>query len=88
MCVALPGRVVEVAGAEARLGRVDVLGTLRTVDLSLLDEVEPGDWVLVHLGVGIGKLSEAEAAETVRLFEELGSVLEDAGGGWREEAEP
>jgi hydrogenase expression/formation protein HypC len=88
MCLAMPGRVLEVVDPEARLGRVDVLGTERMVNLSLMGEVAPGDWVLVHMGFAMERMSEAEAVETVRLFEELGSALEEAAAGGPEEAGP
>lgn len=78
MCLAVPGRVLEIVDPEARLGTVDVLGTPRMVNLSLMGEVAPGDWVLVHMGFAMERINEAEAAETVRLFAELGSVLEEA----------
>jgi hydrogenase expression/formation protein HypC len=77
MCLAVPGRVLEVVDREACLARVDVLGTVRRVNLSLLGEVTSGDWVLVYMGFAIERMSEAAAEETVRLFDELGSALED-----------
>jgi len=77
MCVALPGRVLEVDG-DGRTARVDVLGHERTVNLSLLEGVGAGEWVLVHTGFAVERLSAAEAAETVGLFEELAGVLEGA----------
>jgi hydrogenase expression/formation protein HypC len=88
MCLALPGKVLHIVDPEARLGLVDVLGTPRMVNLTLVGEVAPGDWVLVHMGFAMERMSEAEAAETVRLFEELGSVLEAAAAGSPEEAGP
>jgi hydrogenase expression/formation protein HypC len=77
MCIALPGRILEVDG-ETHQARVDVMGQVRTVDVRLLDRVAAGEWVLVHTGFAVERLSEAEAAETVRLFEELAPVLEEA----------
>jgi len=77
MCLAMPGRVLSV-DREGTSGRVDVLGAERAVDLSLLDGVVPGEWVLVQMGFAVARMSEADAAETVRLFEELGAVLADA----------
>jgi hydrogenase expression/formation protein HypC len=80
MCLAMPGRVVSVDRAAA-CARVDVLGVARTVNLSLVDPVAPGDWVLVQMGFAVARMSEAEAAESVRLFEALGAVLTDASVG-------
>jgi hydrogenase expression/formation protein HypC len=70
MCIALPGRVLEVVDAAARTVRVDVRGTVRTVGLGLLD-VRPGDWVLISLGLAVERISDADAAETQRLLDEL-----------------
>ena len=84
MCLAMPGRVVEIIDAAARTGRVDVLGRPRVVSLSLVGEVAPGDWVLVHMGVAVQRMEEAEAMETVRLFEELESVLAEMTAGGEE----
>jgi hydrogenase expression/formation protein HypC len=75
MCLAIPGQVVEIIDAAARTGRVDVLGRPRVVNLGLVEDIAPGDWVLVHMGVAVQRMDEAEARETVRLFEELESVL-------------
>jgi hydrogenase expression/formation protein HypC len=89
MCLAVPGQVVEILDAEARTGRVDVLGTSRVVNLSLLEQAAPGDWVLVSMGFALEKLDDAEARETVQFFEELGSALERAAlAAAGEEVEP
>jgi hydrogenase expression/formation protein HypC len=88
MCLAMPGKVLDIVDPEARLARVDVFGTNRMVNLSLIDEVAPGDWVLVHMGFAMERIGEAEAAETVRLFDELGPVLEDAAAASSEEPWP
>lgn len=80
MCVALPGRVLEIVGAGACTARVDVLGTPRTVNLGLLD-VRPGDWVLVGMGLVLERITEAEAADTLRLLEELEGAASEAAEG-------
>lgn len=88
MCLAVPGKVLDIVDAEARLARVDVLGTPRMVNLSLIGEVAPDDWVLVHMGFAVKQMTETEAAETVRLFEELEPLLEDAAAASPEEPRP
>ena len=70
MCIALPGKIVEIVDDAARTARVDVRGVPRTVNLGLLD-ARPGDWVLVSLGLAVERISEADAAETLRLLDEL-----------------
>ena len=76
MCLALPGKVTEIVDAEKRIGRVEVFGTPRLVNLAMLDEVTPGDWVLIQMGFAAEKIDEAQALETMRLLEELGEAFE------------
>ncbi len=76
MCLAVPGRILEVEGTK---GRVDFNGIGREADLTLVPDVEPGDYVLVHAGFAIQKLDEAEAQETLKLFGELAEALEKDG---------
>lgn len=54
------------------------MGTKRKISLQLLnDDIEIGDYVLVHVGFAIEKLSEEEALETLKLFEEIAISLEE-----------
>ena len=59
-----------------RLARVDVSGVRRTVNVGLLDEVEPGDWVLIHVGFALSRVDEEEAQATLRLLEAMGQEYE------------
>src|SRR5579862_844017 len=61
MCLAIPGRVLEIASDNPRSALVDVVGMRRRVDLGLLedDRPVPGDWVLIHVGFAMSKISEA-----------------------------
>jgi hydrogenase expression/formation protein HypC len=74
----MPGRVTEIVDAAKRIGRVDILGTPRLVNLGMLDEVTPGDWVLVQVGHAVEKIDAAAAQETLRLLEELRGAFEQA----------
>jgi hydrogenase expression/formation protein HypC len=81
MCLAVPGRIMEVVDASNRLARVDVAGVRRTINIGLLDGsdgsgVGPGDWVLVHVGFAISQVDEEEAMATRRLLEEMGAEYE------------
>jgi len=69
MCLAIPARVVS-AGPRPR-GRVEYLGTKMGADLSLLDDVRVGDWVIIHAGFAIAKLDEEEARQTLDLLREM-----------------
>jgi hydrogenase expression/formation protein HypC len=75
MCLAVPGKLVAITqeGDFHRAGKVDFGGVLREVNLSLLPEVVPGDYVVVHVGVALSIVEEAEAQkvfEYLRLMEE------------------
>jgi len=83
MCIALPGRIVEV-DADGQRAQVDVLGRVQTVHLTLLGTAAPGEWVLVHTGFAVERLTAAEAAETVRLLEELAPALDQPAADRRE----
>jgi hydrogenase expression/formation protein HypC len=76
VCLAIPGQIVEITDAENSLARVDVVGVRRTVNVGLLDDVEPGDWVLIHVGFALSKIDEEEAMATRRLLELMGAEYE------------
>ena len=76
MCLAIPGQIVEITDAENSLARVEVVGVRRTVNVGLLDDVEPGDWVLIHVGFALSKVDEEEALATRRLLELMGAEYE------------
>jgi hydrogenase expression/formation protein HypC len=82
MCLAIPGKVIEVSalssagdGAEKQdTALVDVIGVRRKVDLGLLqdDRPVPGDWVLIHVGFAMSKISEEDALDQMRTLQMLG----------------
>ena len=71
MCLAVPGKVL---AAEGDTARVDFGGVEREAALDLLPGIRPGDYVVVHAGFAIQRMNEAEAAETLRLFEEIAGM--------------
>ena len=76
MCLAIPGRVVEILDEESRLAKVDVSGVLRNVNVGLLDGVRDGDWVLIHVGFALSKVDEEEAHATLALLQQMGDAYE------------
>ena len=69
MCLGVPGRIVEVCGTEAI---VDFFGATRRVRLELVDEpVQPGDYILNHVGYAIRRIPEEDIDGTLRMYEEL-----------------
>ena len=81
MCLAVPGKVVEITGdAQLRMGRVDFAGVQRQACLAYVPEAKVGDWVLVHVGFAISRIDEEAARETLRTLAEIGALAEVAAG--------
>ncbi len=74
MCLAFPGKIVELDGNRAI---VDFGGVRQEVDVSLLEDVEVGDWVLVHTGFAIQKMTEEEAKASLEIWEEVLKHMEE-----------
>ena len=80
MCLGVPGRVLEVTGLDLdRTARVDFGGVVKDVSLAYVPEVDVGEYVIVHVGFAISRLDEAAALETLRLFEQMGTLRENLG---------
>lgn len=77
MCLAIPGKIVEIVDMENFIAKVEIGGVRRAVNIGMLDEVGIGDYVLVHVGFAMTKVDEREAEETLRLLQELGSYQEE-----------
>jgi hydrogenase expression/formation protein HypC len=80
MCLAIPGRVMEIVDEPNRLAKVDVAGVQRTVNIGLLDaggmSAEVGDWVLIHVGFALSRVDEEEAQATLSLLQGMGADYE------------
>lgn len=76
MCLAIPGKIVEFVAGQAHLGTVEVAGVRRKVDLGLLQDDMPviGDWILIHVGFAMTKISEQDAMEQMHLLHLLGET--------------
>jgi hydrogenase expression/formation protein HypC len=79
MCLAVPGKIVELTQDEplARLGKVNFGGVVKGINLSLVPEACVGDYVLVHVGVAIGRVDEREALRVFEYLREIGELEED-----------
>jgi len=85
MCLAIPGKIVELLHEDRDTAVIDVLGVRRRIDLGLLSDNPPiiGDWVLIHVGFAMSKISEVDALDQLRMLTELGeqeSALEEVQG--------
>jgi hydrogenase expression/formation protein HypC len=77
MCLAIPGQVVELVDDQNRLAQVEVAGVRRKVNVALIGEdVDAGDWVLIHVGFALSKVDEEEAQATLQLLQQMGDAYE------------
>jgi hydrogenase expression/formation protein HypC len=76
MCLAIPGQVIELFPDQPTLAMIDVVGVRRKVDLGLLQDDPPvkGDWVLIHVGFAMSKISEEDALDQMRMLRMLGEA--------------
>jgi hydrogenase expression/formation protein HypC len=81
MCLAIPGKIVELVDDANRIVKVDVGGVRRNINVGMLDphEAQIGAYVLIHVGFAMSRIDEREAEETLRLLRELGSYEEEMG---------
>ena len=77
MCIGIPAKVVEIQGTS---GKVDYQGVQRETSFLMLPDVKVGDYVILHAGFAIKKLSAEEAEETLRLIEEMVRIEKEADG--------
>lgn len=75
MCLAIPAQVVELRDNDSAV--VDLAGVRKEISLALVDDVAPGDYVIVHVGYALSKLDPDEAAKTLALFAEIGVLDAD-----------
>ena len=68
MCLSIPVRIVSIDG---KMAEVSAGGTLFKAGLHMLEDVKVGDYVLLHAGFAIQKISKNDAEETIRLLEEM-----------------
>jgi hydrogenase expression/formation protein HypC len=79
MCLAIPGKIVEIVDEENQIAKVEVGGVKRNINIGMLDKEEArvGDYVLIHVGFAMSKIDEAEAQETLRVLQEIGAYQEE-----------
>lgn len=72
MCLGVPGRIIDIYQAQGlRMAKVDFSGVTREACLEHVPDAEVGDYVVVHVGFAISKLSEEEAQESIDLLREI-----------------
>ena len=94
MCLAIPAKIIELLPTdEQSRALVEVVGVRRHIDMGLLqdEDVKIGDWVLVHVGFAMSKISEEQAQDQLRTLAMLGeseAVLHEVEGYGFSEPEP
>ena len=68
MCVGLSAKVVKISNGTAV---VDAGGAKREISAQLLEDLEPGDYVMVHAGIAIAKITDEDESKTDALLEDL-----------------
>ena len=73
MCLAVPGKLISIAGEDPfqRTGKVSFGGIMKDVNLACLPEAKVGDYVIVHVGMAISRLDEAEANEVFAYLQQI-----------------
>jgi hydrogenase expression/formation protein HypC len=79
MCLGIPGEIVELVDDRPDLAKVDVSGVRRAINIGLLEneQLEPGDWVLIHVGFALSKIDEDEAKAALDFLEGIGQAYAD-----------
>ena len=78
MCLGVPGQIVDIVTVDEKImANVDFVGEMKRVCLNYLPELAVGDYVIVHAGYALTKMTEEEADKTVRMMRDVG-LLEEA----------
>ncbi len=84
MCLAIPGKIISITvqlDETFRQGRVSFDGIFKEVNLFLVPEATVGDYVLVHVGVAISRIDEAEALLTFQYLQQMGEITHEIPDG-------
>jgi hydrogenase expression/formation protein HypC len=74
MCLSIPARIESISG---NMAEVSAGGSVFKAGLHMIEDAKPGDYILLHAGFAIQKISEEEAAETLRIIEEMNNSLNE-----------
>ena len=78
MCLAVPGRIVDVRDERGTpMATIEFDGITKEICLAYLPDIEVGDYAIVHVGFAISKIDEASALETLQMFRDLGTLEEE-----------
>jgi len=74
MCLAIPVRVTELLAGDRAL--VSAGGIIREIDTALVDDLQVGDYVILHVGYALSRLDEVEAQNTLAAMAAIGATSE------------
>ena len=82
MCLAIPAKIVELFPEEQNRALVEVVGVRRHIDTGLLEDqsLKTGDWVLIHVGFAMSKISEEQALDQIQML----TILGESEAAWEE----
>lgn len=78
MCLGIPGKIIAITDPVNRVATVEVAGVRRDINIAFIVDAQHtpqsclGDWVLVHVGFAMSRIDEGQAAEMLRLLDDLG----------------
>ena len=86
MCLGIPGEIVEFLVDQPDLAKVSVSGVKRAINIGLLtgEDLQPGDWILIHVGFALSEIDEAEAKAAMEFLEGIGLAYEEEIAALRE----
>jgi hydrogenase expression/formation protein HypC len=79
MCLGIPGQILAYVDDQNDIATVEVSGVRRNINVGLVRQegINPGDWVLVHVGFAMSKIDEVEAQETLTMLKQLGDAYKN-----------
>lgn len=80
MCLAIPGKIISVEDHEEpllRSAKVSFGGVVKTVNMALIDDAQPNQYVLVHVGSAISLIDEDEAKKVFDILKEAGDLKDE-----------
>ncbi|MEU4098658.1 HypC/HybG/HupF family hydrogenase formation chaperone [Streptomyces sp. NPDC026673] len=87
MCLAVPGKVLEIEERDGtKMATVDFGGVVKEVCLEYLPDLRVGEYAIVHVGFALQRLDEESARQTLALFGNLGLLEEEFGDPWQQAA--
>lgn len=79
MCIAVPCKIIKFIDEENKIALGDFMGIKREINVQLIEDPKPDEYVIVHVGYAIQKIDVEDALERIQAFNELGQLQEELG---------